>query len=286
MAVLGAPRFCIFLWKNAVFSRVLAQNRGTPKMAVPTTTHPIPHLTPSEYCLPPLRATYDIISDDFSDTLQCQLCIFSVPQLMCLGAPDSLSSACYRLQMKALPQPKSATTSNALSRSPLPILSGVLQGSPDSRNSTSPFIWLAVVVSSVSTSRTPLKSCRRKGGSDDSCWPRRSTARITTSSSRDSSSAELHIITPTLRNIIHNHLAIALHCFCCMLQCSQLLPAATRSASSVDSGVRDQLFFWEGGGAHQWAWGCCNTNFLEGIRRMGGFSEGSFRECWQCKGLF
>ena len=48
-AVFGAPRFCIFLWKNAVFSRVLARNRGAPKTAVPTTTHPIPHLTPSEF---------------------------------------------------------------------------------------------------------------------------------------------------------------------------------------------------------------------------------------------
>ena len=46
-AVLGAPRFSIFLWKNAVFSRVLAENRGAPKTAVPTTTHPIPHLTPA-----------------------------------------------------------------------------------------------------------------------------------------------------------------------------------------------------------------------------------------------
>ena len=48
-AVFGAPRFCIFLWKHAVFSRVLAKNRGAPKMAVPTTTHPIPQLTPSDY---------------------------------------------------------------------------------------------------------------------------------------------------------------------------------------------------------------------------------------------
>ena len=48
IAVFGAPRFCICLWKNAVFSRVLAKNRGAPKMAVPTTTRPIPHLTPSE----------------------------------------------------------------------------------------------------------------------------------------------------------------------------------------------------------------------------------------------
>ena len=28
------------------FSRVLTKNRGAPKTAVPTTTHPIPHLTP------------------------------------------------------------------------------------------------------------------------------------------------------------------------------------------------------------------------------------------------
>ena len=46
-AVFVAPRFCIFLWKNAVFFRVLAENRGAPKTAVPTTTHPIPQLTPS-----------------------------------------------------------------------------------------------------------------------------------------------------------------------------------------------------------------------------------------------
>ena len=44
----GAPRFCVFLWKNALFSRVLARNRGAPKTAVPTTTRPIPHLTPSD----------------------------------------------------------------------------------------------------------------------------------------------------------------------------------------------------------------------------------------------
>ena len=50
-AIFGAPRFCIFLWRNAVFFRFLAKNRGAPKMAVPTTTHPIPHLTPSELCI-------------------------------------------------------------------------------------------------------------------------------------------------------------------------------------------------------------------------------------------
>ena len=47
-AVFGAPRFCIFLWKNEVFSKFLAQNWGATKKAVPTTTHPIFHLTPSE----------------------------------------------------------------------------------------------------------------------------------------------------------------------------------------------------------------------------------------------
>ena len=46
-AVFGAPRFCIKTLKNAVFSRALAKNRGAPKMAVPTTTHPIPQLTPT-----------------------------------------------------------------------------------------------------------------------------------------------------------------------------------------------------------------------------------------------
>ena len=43
----GAPILHL-LWKSALFSRVLAKNRGAPKTAVPTTTHPIPHLTPSE----------------------------------------------------------------------------------------------------------------------------------------------------------------------------------------------------------------------------------------------
>ena len=51
-AVLGAPRFCIFLWKNVLFG----QKSGQPKTAVPTTTHPIPHLTPSEKLrAPPLK---------------------------------------------------------------------------------------------------------------------------------------------------------------------------------------------------------------------------------------
>ena len=44
----GAPILHI-LWKNAVFFRVLAKNRGALKMAVPTTTHPIPQLTPSDF---------------------------------------------------------------------------------------------------------------------------------------------------------------------------------------------------------------------------------------------
>ena len=43
----GAPILHIFE-ENAVFSRVLAQNRAAPKTAVPTTTHPIPHFTTSE----------------------------------------------------------------------------------------------------------------------------------------------------------------------------------------------------------------------------------------------
>ena len=30
-AIFGAPRFCTFLWKNAVLSRVLVKNRGCPK---------------------------------------------------------------------------------------------------------------------------------------------------------------------------------------------------------------------------------------------------------------
>ena len=44
-AVFGAPRFPIFLWKNAIFSRILARNRGAPKTAVPTTTHLLKTLT-------------------------------------------------------------------------------------------------------------------------------------------------------------------------------------------------------------------------------------------------
>ena len=44
----GRPDFASFCGKNALFSRVLAKNRGAPKTAVPTTTHPIPQLTPSE----------------------------------------------------------------------------------------------------------------------------------------------------------------------------------------------------------------------------------------------
>ena len=44
---LGHPDFASFV-ENAFFSRVLVKNRGAPKTAVPTTTHPIPHLTPSE----------------------------------------------------------------------------------------------------------------------------------------------------------------------------------------------------------------------------------------------
>ena len=71
-AVFGAPRFCIFLWKNAVFSRVLAKNRGAPKMAVPTTTHPIPHLTPSEnFSL--LRTQTKTKEDQDRSTIQASL---------------------------------------------------------------------------------------------------------------------------------------------------------------------------------------------------------------------
>ena len=40
---LGRPDFASFV-ENALFSRVLAKNRGAPKTAVPTTTHPVPHL--------------------------------------------------------------------------------------------------------------------------------------------------------------------------------------------------------------------------------------------------
>ena len=43
----GAQILHIFV-ENALFSKGLAKSRGTPKTAVPTTTHPNPHLTPSD----------------------------------------------------------------------------------------------------------------------------------------------------------------------------------------------------------------------------------------------
>ena len=47
-AVFGAARFCILFVEKCCLFQVLAKNRGAPKAAVPTTTHPIPHVTPSE----------------------------------------------------------------------------------------------------------------------------------------------------------------------------------------------------------------------------------------------
>ena len=51
-AVFGAPDSVHLFVENDVFSRVLAKNRG-PKTAVPTPTHPIPHLTPADWKSPP-----------------------------------------------------------------------------------------------------------------------------------------------------------------------------------------------------------------------------------------
>ena len=47
-AVSGRADFASFLWKNAIFSRVLAENQGAPTTAVPTTTHPTPYFMPPD----------------------------------------------------------------------------------------------------------------------------------------------------------------------------------------------------------------------------------------------
>ena len=44
-AVSGAPRLLAKIMENTAFFDKKMQNRGTPKTAVHTTTHPIPHLT-------------------------------------------------------------------------------------------------------------------------------------------------------------------------------------------------------------------------------------------------
>ena len=46
-----APVFASFCGQSSIFCG-FGQNRGTPKTAVPTTTHPIPHLTPSDQWTP------------------------------------------------------------------------------------------------------------------------------------------------------------------------------------------------------------------------------------------
>ena len=46
-AVFGVPRFLAKTLENKTFFHKKMQNRGAPKTAVPTTTHPIPQLTPS-----------------------------------------------------------------------------------------------------------------------------------------------------------------------------------------------------------------------------------------------
>ena len=44
-AVFGVPRFLAQTLENIAFFHKKVQNRGAPKTAVPTTTHPIPHLS-------------------------------------------------------------------------------------------------------------------------------------------------------------------------------------------------------------------------------------------------
>ena len=46
-AVFGAPQFLAKTLENTAFFHKKMQNRGAPKTAVPTTTHPIPQLTTS-----------------------------------------------------------------------------------------------------------------------------------------------------------------------------------------------------------------------------------------------
>ena len=48
-AVFGAPRFLAKTLENTAFFHKKMQNRGAPKTAVPTTTHPIPQLTTSSF---------------------------------------------------------------------------------------------------------------------------------------------------------------------------------------------------------------------------------------------
>ena len=48
-AVFGAPRFLAKTLENTAFFHKKMQNRGAPKTAVPTTTHPIPQLTTSYF---------------------------------------------------------------------------------------------------------------------------------------------------------------------------------------------------------------------------------------------
>ena len=48
--IFGAPRFLAKTLKNTAFFHENMQNRGTPKTAVLTTTHPIAQLTPSYMC--------------------------------------------------------------------------------------------------------------------------------------------------------------------------------------------------------------------------------------------
>ena len=50
-AVFGAPRLLAKMLENTAFFRKKLQNRGAPKTAIPTTTHPIPDLMHSEIFL-------------------------------------------------------------------------------------------------------------------------------------------------------------------------------------------------------------------------------------------
>ena len=65
----GAPRCCQDPGKHSIFHKKM-QNRGAPETAVPT-THPIPHLTPSEShplesMWRPLKTTFDMTTLIFS----------------------------------------------------------------------------------------------------------------------------------------------------------------------------------------------------------------------------
>ena len=92
-AVFGAPRFCIFLWKNALFSRVLAKNRGAPKQG--RSYHHPSH--------PPLDALLNVVGGTFRSCPQSAQRLPS-PDATHVGAtskksasePPELLSGCSR----------------------------------------------------------------------------------------------------------------------------------------------------------------------------------------------